>query len=123
MNQLRKDLEAATGGPWAVPVANVFRVLAPGEPHSNPAEGKAPPYPWRIVADLIGPDANAADAVAIAHLRNLAAPMLDVVQAALVVQEIADGGDFDSRRGDLAYALNRFQEAYEREYPEPPPRS
>jgi hypothetical protein len=38
---------AATPGPWAVPGANVFRVIAPEAEHHNPRMGECPPYPWR----------------------------------------------------------------------------
>lgn len=57
---LRSIAEAATPGPWAIPAANVFRVIAPDAPHTNP--GPYTPYPWRVVADMGEHDGTAADA-------------------------------------------------------------
>jgi len=51
LRELRRIAEAATPGPWEIPVANVFRVVAPKARHHNPPSGKAPPYPWAIIAD------------------------------------------------------------------------
>src|SRR5690606_23902433 len=51
LEELRRIAEAATPGPWEIPVANVFRVVAPKAGHHNPPSGKAPPYPWAIIAD------------------------------------------------------------------------
>ena len=51
LEELRRIAEAATPGPWEIPVANVFRVVAPKARHHNPPSGKAPPYPWAIIAD------------------------------------------------------------------------
>jgi len=62
--------EAATPGPWVLPVANVFRVIAPDEPHTNKKEGICPAYPWRIVCDMGVPDGQGADARFIAEART-----------------------------------------------------
>src|SRR5690606_17625289 len=51
LRELRRIAEAATPGPWEIPAANVFRVVAPKAGHHNPPSGKAPPYPWAIIAD------------------------------------------------------------------------
>lgn len=56
---MRERAEAATPSPWAVPVANVFRLIAPEAEHDNQPMGKTPPYPWLIIADLV--DGRAAD--------------------------------------------------------------
>jgi hypothetical protein len=72
--------EAATSGPWAVPGANVFRVVAPDAPHSNPRQGHHPPYPWRVVADLDGPDGSDDDARFIAAARTLVPALITEVE-------------------------------------------
>lgn len=65
---LRPLAERATPGPWAVPAANVFRVIAPDQPHSNSKQGITPPYPWRVVADMGEHDGDAHDAAFIANV-------------------------------------------------------
>lgn len=40
-----------TKGPWEIPVANLFRVVAPEAQHMNEPSGMAPPYPWAVVAE------------------------------------------------------------------------
>lgn len=64
--RLRGLAAAATPGPWAVPVANVFRVIAPDQPHINEPMGMTPPYPWRIVAEMGVEETAARDAAFIA---------------------------------------------------------
>lgn len=68
--------DAATPGPWATVVANVFRIVAPGAAHKNQPEGKCPPYPWRIIADTnpdsaVEPECAADDANFIKKARTL----------------------------------------------------
>jgi len=67
---IKARTEAATPGPWAVPVANVFRVIAPEEEHHNPPHGLTPPYPWHIVCKMSDFDGEATDAEFIAHART-----------------------------------------------------
>ena len=63
-----------TPGPWRVPGANVFRVVAPEAPHENQPSGMCPPYPWAIVAECdpgsVGGEQAAANARLIASLHN-----------------------------------------------------
>lgn len=66
LREMAEAASKATPGPWVVPVANVFRVIAPDEPHNNPKQGMTPPYPWRVVAEMGDPDGSAADAAFIA---------------------------------------------------------
>lgn len=59
---LRVLSESATVGPWAVPVTNVFRVIAPEAIHTNGPAGAAPPYPWCVVANVGHESTGPADA-------------------------------------------------------------
>ncbi len=70
LEAIKARAEAATPGPWAVPVANVFRVVCPGAEHHNPPMGLCPPYPWRVIAEPSVYDPSAADAEFIAHART-----------------------------------------------------
>lgn len=76
---IRARLEAATPGPWAIPNANVFRVIAPDAEHHNPKQGRTPPYPWRIVADMGDEGTAAADATFIAYARTDIPALLDAL--------------------------------------------
>lgn len=67
---IKARAEAATPGPWKVPIANVFVVVAPNAPHHNPPEGLCPPYPWRVVVEPSLNDPSAEDAEFIAHARE-----------------------------------------------------
>ncbi len=62
-------------GPWEVPGANVFRVVAPNMEHQNKKSGICPPYPWAIVAttdpESVGGEAAAAFARAISAVPSL----------------------------------------------------
>jgi hypothetical protein len=80
---VRSRCAAATPGPWAVPVANVYRVIAPDQPHTNVKEGLTA-YPWRIVADMGDPDGLAVDATFIAHARTDLPRALDMIDALIV---------------------------------------
>ena len=44
IEELKAKAEAATDGPWAVPNANIFRVVAPKLRGPNE-------YPWAVIAD------------------------------------------------------------------------
>ena len=70
LEAIKARAEAATPGPWAVPGANVFRVIAPEAEHHNPRMGACPPYPWRVIAEPSSYDPSAADAEFIAHART-----------------------------------------------------
>lgn len=72
LDALRDAASKATPGHWAVPVANVFRVIAPDQPHTNKPQGMTPPYPWRIIANMGDEDSAAADA----HFIALANPTI-----------------------------------------------
>lgn len=90
---MRERARTATPGPWAVPVANVFRVVAPGAPHYNPPMGMTPPYPWRIVhePDLYAPFAPDAAHIASWHpaVALAVADWLDAAIGATKVQHDA----------------------------------
>lgn len=91
--------EKITPGMWAIPVANVFRVIAPEAKHRNKIEGSCPPYPWAIVADMDtdsqgGPQA-AANAAAISALPELLQErkrMIEVLKAAQSIIGLAETG-------------------------------
>lgn len=78
----RKLADEATPAPWAIPVANVFRVIAPDSPHTNPKQGLSPPYPWRVIADMGDPDGTASDAAFIAAARSALPRLLDALDEA-----------------------------------------
>ncbi len=90
-------------GPWEVPVANVFSVVAPKMEHQNKREGMCPPYPWAIVAetdpDSVGGEAAAGFARAIAAVPNL----VDACRKAL--SALCEGGDKDEAEKSLRQAL------------------
>ena len=77
---VRALANAATPGPWEVPGANVFRVVAPSATHTNRRQGLSPPYPWLVVADMGDPDGNARDARFIAQSRTLVPALCDEVE-------------------------------------------
>ena len=54
--------------PWAIPGANVFRVVAPSATHQNKPKGMCPPYGWAIVCDT-DPDSVSGEAAAENALR------------------------------------------------------
>lgn len=86
---IRARAEAATPGPWAIPNANVFRVIAPDAQHTNPKQGMGPPYPWRIVADMGDQDGNAADALFIAYARtDVPALLAEVVRLRAALAQV-----------------------------------
>jgi hypothetical protein len=93
---LRSLCEKATPGPWAIPTANIFRVIAPEQPHTNPKQGLSPPYPWRVIADMGDPDGTISDAEFIVAARDSVPELLDLIdkcKAALTVAAHLDTGD------------------------------
>jgi len=97
--------DAATPGPWEVPVANVFRVIAPSATHTNRRQGLSPPYPWLVVADMGDPDGNARDARFIAAARSLVPALCDEVE------RLRQGHDFARLLGPARMVLDRCAEA------------
>lgn len=95
-------------GPWEVPGANVFKVVAPNMEHQNKKEGMCPPYPWAIIADTdpesVGGETAAACARAIAAVPNL----VDACRKALVF--LREGGDKEMVEFDLCAALAKAGE-------------
>jgi hypothetical protein len=70
LDAIEARVNAATPAPWEVPTANVFRVVAPGQPHHNAQSGLAPPYPWRLICETGPYDQEAADFAFIAAART-----------------------------------------------------
>ena len=60
-----------TDGPWEIPGANLFRIVAPSAPHQNKPAGLCPPYPWAVIAD-VDPDSLGGEQAA-ANARLIAA--------------------------------------------------
>jgi len=80
-DEWKRLAEAATPGPWAIPVANMFRVIAPEAQHTNGPAGATPPYPWCIVADVGHETTGPADAEFIAAARNAVPDLIAQVEA------------------------------------------
>jgi len=109
---VRALADAATRGPWEVPVANVFRVIAPSATHTNERQGLTPPYPWLVVADMGDPDGNARDARFIAAARTLVPALCDGVERLRAeVADLAQGDavvlENDRLRDQLAESVPR----------------
>ena len=93
LDAIKARCEAATPGPWEVPAANVFRVLAPGAPHHNPPQGLCPPYPWRVVVEASQNDPSAEDVAFIAHARtDVPALVAEVERLKAYIGAILDHG-------------------------------
>lgn len=94
LDQLEEIAKAATPGPWAIPVANVFRVIAPEAEHENPRMGLTPGYPWRVVADTDPFNVNdtaAAEATFIATFNP--STVLSLVETARLLEQLTDVWD------------------------------
>lgn len=100
-------MSAHTPGPWEVPGANVFRVVAPEAPHENKGSGLAPPYPWAIVADTDPDSVGGPEAAANARLIAAAPKLLEALRE---IEDIwqdgsgPDGGTTEIARAAIAKA-------------------
>ena len=99
-------MSAHTPGPWAIPVANVFRVVAP---NVKPLQGH---YPWAVVADTDPDSLGGPEAAATARLIAAAPELLEALVARVGVNWgcgcCGDGGTgitaLDNARAAIAKA-------------------
>lgn len=107
---IRERVEAATPGPWAVPGANVFRVIAPEAEHHNPTQGRTSPYPWRVICDAGLWDMEAADIDFIAHARtDVPALLAEVDRQRRIISMLADACQASGMAD-----VDRMRDEYER---------
>ena len=114
LEPIKARVATATPEPWAVPVANVFRVLAPEAEHHNPRQGITPEYPWRVVCEMGEADGRAEDAEFISHARaDVPALVSEVERLREALNDIAswkEGPEVDGRFDEPASA-RRAREA------------
>jgi hypothetical protein len=95
LDAIEARAEAATPGPWAIPNANVFRVIAPDAEHHNPPQGMTPPYPWRVICEEGEADANGHDAIFIAAARSDVPDLVGLVRTLGEALRALDDARFD----------------------------
>jgi hypothetical protein len=105
LDAIEARAEAATPGPWAIPNANVFRVIAPDAEHHNPPQGMTPPYPWRVICEEGEADANGHDAAFIAAARTdvpdlvgLVRTLGEALESLIVREEGLESGHFTEQQ-------------------------
>ncbi len=99
-----RTMSKHTPEPWAVPVANVFRVIAPHAPHNNKKSGMCPPYEWAIACDVDPESTNGPEAAA--NARRIVACVNAL--AGLTTEEI-ESGILKQVIEKVAEALDKFK--------------
>lgn len=70
-------------GPWEVPGANIFKVVAPNMEHQNKKEGMCPPYPWAVIADTDPESVGGENAAGLARAISALPDLVEACQRAL----------------------------------------
>jgi hypothetical protein len=94
-------MSESTPGPWRIPGANIFRVVAPDAPHQNKPSGMCPPYAWAVVCETDPESVGGPQAAANARLIS-AAP--DLLAACRSVLEMLGSDAHCYKTGELAKA-------------------